>query len=538
MENTENTGAKKDPAITEGSGAGITEQVDDNVSYYDDKVNAIDNRQRISVSNIKELHKLSELTLMGIIKAMRPVYQMDGIPVRVRQIDGSGARIEPLNQDSLRHEASQSNCYLKIKTDAEGKICFTQIPPPVDVIKDALASTESPLPSINGILSHPTISENGKVIHKPGYNAEIKLYIDADAEILKAAENISATPTTEEIDAAVRAIDEVILDFPFKSESDRAGYFAMLLTLLFRPLISGSIPLFLIRAPTPGTGKTLIGETSIKISSGHSPAPTPWTDNDEELKKTLHSSLLSGAEYIFIDNVNTKIKSGILAAIATSRRLNCRILGVSKMASVPCNAPIIITANNPDLSREIARRCVPIELVSDFENPSERTGFKYPDLNQYITDNRPELVRACLVMARAWFADENDVSGVNILSSFEDWSKTIGGILKSCGVKGFLENTGEFFSAADGETENLVAFVQAWHNKKGNSPAIAKDILPLAMEYGLISDKYHAEGSQVKALGRILKQKQDMVFSGIKIVRGLRLNGIYTWKTINIKEVL
>jgi hypothetical protein len=494
-----------------------------------------DNRKKIILSETPDLHDQSRLTLEAIASFGREVYKMDRSLVRVVTNENENKKkIELLTRDSLRHEASHAVRYAARKSKGDGTSCYSiKKYPPLDIIKDALASAEIPLPVINGILSHPTISENGKMIHKPGYNSDIKFYIDADAEILKAAENVPVTPTAEEVAEAVKAIDEVIINFPFKSAADRAGYFAMLLTLMFLPLINGSIPLFLIRAPTPGTGKTLLGETGIKIVTGRPAATTPEMENEEELKKTLHSLLLSGAEYIFIDNVTTKIKSGTLAAMITSRRFNCRILGSSTMASVPCNAPLIFTANNPDLSRENARRCVPIEVACDFENPAERTGFKHPDLNQYITDNRPALIRACLIMARAWFADECGASGVKILPSFENWSRTIGGILKSCGVKGFLENTKDFFSTADGDAENITAFVHAWNEEKGEYPVFANEILHLAGKYGLV-DERKPEGSQSRSLGKLLNRKQDMVFSGIKITRGSLSNGITTWKTTKI----
>jgi len=494
-----------------------------------------DNRKIIMISEIKELHIMSQLTWEGIVKAGRPVYQTDGIPERVKKTE-YGAKIEPLTQDSLRHEASQSNCYLKTKSVAEDKTYFVEVPPPVDVIKDALASTNIPLPTIKGIISHPTIAENGKIVCRAGYNPDTCLYIDTNEEILRSVENIPAAPTASEISEAVGLIDEVITDFPFIGSADRAGYFSMMLTMLCLPIIRGSIPIFIIQAPAPGTGKSLLAESSVKIVTGRSPAPTPWAENEEELKKSIHSLLLSGSEYIFIDNVNTKIKSGTLAAVITSRQLNSRVLGFSKMASVPCNAVIILTANNPDLSREIARRCVPIGLASNFENPSERSGFKHPDLDQFIMENRQGLLRAGLTMARAWFADECDTTGVKVLASFENWSKTIGGMLKSCGINGFLENTGEFFSLADGEAENITAFVKAWYNEKGHFPVLVKDILLLAKEHGLVNEKY-PENSQKKALGHFLRRKQDIVFAGIKITRSGLSAGNMTWKAVKVEEV-
>ena len=174
---------------------------------------------------------------------------------------------------------------------------------------------------------------------------------------------------------------------------------------------------------------------------------------------------------------------------------------------------------------------MPIELVTNLESPAERTGFKHPDLDRFIMESRPGLIRAGLIMARAWFADEMDTNGVKVLGSFEAWSRTVGGILKSCGINGFLENTGDFFTSSDGEVENWSAFVGAWHEKKGSGPIKVKDILFLAQEYGLV-DERRPEGSQKKSLGRALSKKRDMVFGGIKIERGSIQSGDLTWRAI------
>jgi len=487
-------------------------------------------RKEIKISEIGELHNRSRLMLEAIAESGRPVFQVDGAITRVKT-SVSGAKMEPLNQDGLRHEISQSACCLKTKSHSDGKTFLIEIDPPMDAVKDAIASTEIPLPPIIGIITHPTISANGKSINHAGYDPETCLFLDAPEKILMAAEDIPVAPTLTEIKEAVELINEVITDIPFAGEADRAGYFAMLLTMICRPIIGGHTPIFLIRASTQGTGKTLTVESAIKITTGRPATPTAWADTEEELKKTLHSLLLTGDEYIFIDNVNTRIKSGTLAALVTSGRLNSRVLGFSKMVNAPCNAVVVITANNPDLSREIARRCVPIELVTNLENPAERTGFKHPDLDRFIMENRPGLIRACLIMARAWFADEMDTSGVKVLGSFESWSRTIGGILKSCGVRGFLENTSEFFSTSDGDAENWSVFANAWNRKHGNFPVLVRDILPLARDYGLANDR-QPEGSQKKSLGRALSRKRDMVFGGIKITKGSLCEGNLTWKAV------
>ena len=61
---------------------------------------------------------------------------------------------------------------------------------------------------------------------------------------------------------------EAICDFPFVEDADRANALGLLITLPLRPAIPGNVPMAVITAPAPGTGKSLLQDTVAIIGTG------------------------------------------------------------------------------------------------------------------------------------------------------------------------------------------------------------------------------------------------------------------------------
>ena len=111
--------------------------------------------------------------------------------------------------------------------------------------------------------------------------------------------------------------------------------------------------------------------------------------------------------------------------------------------------------------RDLPRRCYWIRLDSQMSQPWTRGGFRHPDLIAWARDNRDELIGALLTIARGWFAAESPAPPVQPLGSFEQWAKTLAGILAYAGIKGFLENLQELYSLADDSSPQWEGFLTA-----------------------------------------------------------------------------
>ncbi|MDP9439861.1 MAG: hypothetical protein M3P49_14155, partial [Actinomycetota bacterium] len=85
-----------------------------------------------------------------------------------------------------------------------------------------------------------------------------------------------------------------------------------------------------------------------------------------------------------------------------------------------------------------------------------------------VEHNRGELVRALLVLARAWWAAGRPAAPDLVkLGSFESWAETVGGILACAGVSGFLANSERVYQRAAQADAEWESFYSAWHEAMG-----------------------------------------------------------------------
>src|SRR5690606_17262433 len=108
--------------------------------------------------------------------------------------------------------------------------------------------------------------------------------------------------------------------------ADRANAWALLLTGIVRPAIEGQVPMALLDAPEPGTGKSLLASVATLIATGRVGAMQSMPDDDAELRKLITGLLVAGASHVILDNVDGIIKSPVLAGALTADVWRDRIL--------------------------------------------------------------------------------------------------------------------------------------------------------------------------------------------------------------------
>jgi hypothetical protein len=195
------------------------------------------------------------------------------------------------------------------------------------------------------------------------------------------------------------------------------------------------------------------------------------------------------------------------------------------MIDLPNRATWVVTANNPRLSLEIARRCVRIRIDPKMDRPWSRTGFKHSPLRDWARANRVRLVHAVLVLVRAWIASGKR-PGKAVLGSFESWADVIGGILEHAGIPGFLQDTEALYEAADSEGQEWREFVGAWWEAHHDSWVPTSELLAIALKRDLlgsvVGDK--SPRSQKIRMGRALTAARDRHFATWRVVAGYNLN--------------
>jgi putative DNA primase/helicase len=201
------------------------------------------------------------------------------------------------------------------------------------------------------------------------------------------------------------------------------------------------------------------------------------------MRKAITAKMRTGERWLFLDNVNVELKSAALARALTATVWEDRILGVSKTLRVPVRNVWVATANNLELSLEIARRSYWIRLDAQVEKPWERESvqFRHPDLKAWVRENRSEILGALLTLGRYWFVKgKPEAPGTPVMGSFEAWSKVLGGVLAAADVEGFLENSKALYEKAVSHTGLWAAFLETWYEHYGDeavtSAKVAEDL--------------------------------------------------------------
>jgi hypothetical protein len=261
---------------------------------------------------------------------------------------------------------------------------------------------------------------------------------------------VSAKPTREQI-ASARAllVDELLVDFPFVRDSDRAHAIAAILLPFLRRMIAGLAPIHLIEAPTQGSGKGLLASLISIVSTGLAAEGRTVPENEDEVRKMITAELVTGRPIILLDNLSEKrvLESPALASVVTVPYWTDRLLGESEMLHLRNNALWLMTGNNPRLSAELSRRCIRLRIDPRIDMPWLRGGFRHPLITEWAQENRSALVHAALTLIQAWIAAGRPLHETR-LGSFEKWSEVMGGVLKVAGIPGFLGNLNELYEAS------------------------------------------------------------------------------------------
>lgn len=393
--------------------------------------------------------------------------------------------------------------------------CFV----PTELAMMMFHDPECPLPFLRRLVTVPVFGVDGSLRTTAGYSEHDQLFLAPSFEPLEVPDNPSASDIAE----ARRIIDEVLADFPFASAADSTAAVALLLLPFVRDMIDGPTPLYLVEASTPGAGKGLLTTVCLIPALGRiGAASVALPDSDDELRKLITSQFSQGVHAIVFDNVNHLVRSGVLAKALTEWPFwSDRLLGSNTQVTLPARAIWCMTANNPQLSDELARRVVPIRLVPDSEKPEERTGFRHPELRTWAFQNRARLVWAAHILVRHWIrlGQPGPDTETPLLGSFEAYRAVIGGILGAAGYADFLGNRERLRAFSDADTEAWRPFVDAWAQQFGDYPKSTADLLPLATECG-ISIRGHDQTSRVSSLGTLLGKRRERVFGGWRIMNG------------------
>ena len=485
-------------------------------------------------ASIADARYFAPLCWDALLKASKTprLFKIGAGIVRLESGDGK-PQLRDLDEPRLTFELARAAIFTKTKKRGEEEVVVV-VHTPREFVRDLLADDRPPLPRLTRIVEAPVFSSNGELQTQPGYHEKSQTFFHAARGLI--VPNVSDDPTPDEMTKARGLIFRPLADFPFVSQADRANAIGFALTAFARDMIDGATPLGGIEANEAGTGKGLLADVILAPSIGRNAGTLTLGKDENDTKNRLTAVFQSGKAAVLLDNVNAKIDSGALASALTSLEWEDRKFITHEIRSYPVRCVWLMTANNPTMSTEIARRYVRIRLNAKCENPWQRDGFKIGDLRGWMKENRADIIWAYLTLIRAWQRAGSKRSNVR-LGSYEEWAGIIGGVLENAGIEGFLTNLQELYNDADSEGAMWRAFVQAWYAAHGSEKVTTAALFECAQSVdGLIGDK-KTESAEKKSLGIRLKSKRDTVIGGFVIsAAGTNRNGVSVWQLRNLDK--
>lgn len=338
---------------------------------------------------------------------------------------------------------------------------------------------------LTGFVEAPTITLDGRLIHEPGHDRETGLY-QASAAI-PGWSAPPARPTRANAQAALDVLLDLVKDFPFVADEDRAAVVAGIITGLVRRALPAA-PLLAVTAPTPGTGKTLIAETFAIIATGRRASVLSLGHDDIEAEKRLAGVLLAGDAVIALDNIERPLKGDLLCQVATQQFVRLRPLGASGMLSIPTHALMVATGNNLSIVGDLKRRVALIRMDAGQERPEQRTFSR--DHLEDVFARRGELIRAALTLPLAYLAAGAPIiEGMHPLGGFEQWDRMVRRPLAWLGLPDPLKAS-ESLREQDPDLEGMRLLLGSWFLAFGSEPKTGAEVIAAGTEYRPQSETY------------------------------------------------
>ncbi|MFC1910631.1 hypothetical protein ACFLXC_05035 [Chloroflexota bacterium] len=412
--------------------------------------------------------------LNALYKANTPekIFYRGGALCRISRDELNRPTIELLTESALRGHMDRSANFTRYNGN---KSDTTVIPPPLDIVRDINSLGDWKFPALLGITEAPFIRPDGTVFTTPGYDSLTHLYYAPAPGLV--VPSIPQKPSSSELKAATELVLEVLCDFAFTDEVNRANAVGALITPVLRPLI-GLAPMAVFDKPQPGTGASLLADVISVVATGRPAATMGEPRSEDEFEKKLNAHLLEGRSLCVIDNVDGKLQSDTLARFLTSLYISVRPLGQSADLRLRNSLTYIVTGNNIQLGGDLPRRCFWLRLNAQMSRPWLREGFRHPRLIEWLTENRGKFLASILIIARAWVVAQRPQNPqLIILGGFEDFCHVVGNILHFMGVSGFLGNLSALYDEMDKDTPQWEGFLETWREIIGDTPITVAELV-------------------------------------------------------------
>lgn len=442
----------------------------------------------------------------------------------------------PFSYDLMAYEMGSVVQYWTEKKVADKATIEVNIDPPPNVIKQVLAlQKRRKLKPLTAMITAPTITTDGYVVSKQGYDARTGLYLSSTGDVHPIPDEV----TQAHIKDAYQLIMDVLNTFSLQSHDklSRSIALAAMMTAVVRPSMD-VCPIFGFTAPVQGTGKSMLTNCICLLGSGKvAPMTTAPKNNEAELKKILLANLIYGASHIVFDNITGVFDSEALASFTTTAQWQDRILNHSEIVSLPNKSMVIINGNTLQLKGELPRRTLVCTLDTGLQSPinakrdlSALGGLR---ADAFVIKNRARLVTAVLTIIKGYLNSDDCLFGdeVQTLAGYADfdllvrkpilWMSKMDGINDLTDVKESIDANLE----DDPVLIEQMQLLNALYDLYGDKPFAAGGLYDDVYNWGrsaalqaMFNEWTNKREPSVISVGRALRNRIDRVADGKRLI--------------------
>lgn len=390
-----------------------------------------------------------------------PIYQLDNRLIRVAVVDDKiresmewqpegSAFVQNVTGPELRNIYLPHCSHFWICDQMTGKARLGLLPGELAHVFTQAGNWPG-APRFRAVAEHAVVRDNGSLATANGFDVKSGMYLHKPCDV-----SVPEKPKRRDAERAMADLLEPFSEYRFIGGDDQANavLLAFLLTLGTRHLYP-SAPAFAAVAPKAGCGKTKLVQAAVALWAGKIWPVISLSRDSEEIKKLIFSSALAGNRFMIFDNVKggrVVNNETINAVLGGSTSIMDRMLGESRILSVPNIATYIFTGNNIAFGGDMARRVMRMQIDPVVRDPTQRA-FSFDPVTRMI-ENRETYVSAALTIVRGWVeAGKPDHPGH--LPTFERWSEWVRNIVMW--LTGSDPAASVYEIMAEDDTEDLVS---------------------------------------------------------------------------------
>ena len=278
---------------------------------------------------------------------------------------------------------------------------------------------------------------------------------------------VPARPDRAAAERALSELTKLLDEFSFVGEHDLSAALALILTAAIRPALPVA-PMGYIRAPQISSGKSYLSALISTFAGPSKPSAQAFPSNDEEASKLLLAALAESPAVISFDNLTTDLvpfKS--LCSALTEEFVSGRLLGFTKMTTVPTQTLFLSSGNNVGPVRDMTRRVLTVMLDPAIETPATRsfTG----DPVAVVRRDREKFVSFALTIVRAYLVAGRPYQELKPLGGYSDWTDLV---RRPLAWLGLADPATAIFDRMqdDPDRANLGRLLAAWRKAFANEP--------------------------------------------------------------------